>query len=94
LDEFSRGDEPVEGAYSEELFRRSQSRKFSESVLLRRDKATSVVEKGQWNRQAQWIVGGKLSLTSTKQQHAETRRSDVKVQFPIQTEQTLESLFP
>jgi hypothetical protein len=94
LDEFDRGDEPVEGAYSEELFRRSQSRKFSESVLLRRDKATSVVEKGQWNRQAQWIVGGKLSLTSTKQQHAETRRSDVKLQFPMQTEQTLESLFP
>jgi hypothetical protein len=33
------------------------------------------------------------SLTSTEQQHAETRRSDVKLQFPVQTEQTLESLF-
>jgi hypothetical protein len=38
-------------------------------VLLRRDKATSVVEKGQWNRQAQWIVGGKLF-----DKHQATRR--------------------
>jgi hypothetical protein len=47
LDEFSRGDKPVEGAFWEEVFWRSQSRRFCEWVLLRSGKVTFVVEKEQ-----------------------------------------------